>query len=647
MNLIQRQFDIIEYMEKYEEWQTGKNLSVLFHVSIRTIRNDISTINKEHKSEIIKSSKHYGYKLNKSIYNETTASKPNINSDERIARLLIEIVSHHGENLQFYDIADQYYISEFTLIHDLNSIKSILLEFSQYNVFIEKKNDYIVLTGNLINSINFLHSYIKTTKLYTNLLKYDECFNNIDLATVNSFIDKNFDTHLFTRYLTFEDLFFLLSMHLEYTFYSKSPPVINESSLNRSYELNENKELIYFIKQAINFFNIKGSDLFKKSILDTIIPLIELEKEERTIKIMTNEEDELYPVLISILKEVKEIFCLDISSNKKLVLDFLIHIKTAILRMEKDVITNNPLIEYIRLNYTFLFDVAFYIAKQLSIKYNMHFTKNEISFFVIYLISPLKTIKESLLQNYSINIILYVIEGSSVSKNIFELIEEKIINSKAVFTIIQSQNELNLLHINEFDFMITTSSHFKNITIPVCKIQPLITLFDIKLINQNIQQIYENKKDIHFNQLFDFFFRANFFEYDLSFETPSDLLSHACGHLNELGFTPADFFQQVLERENLISTAFDSGIALPHATKNSAYKSNIYCILLKKSIDWNGRKVKSVFLFSIAKEDLSILNLIYKIIINICSSDVYASRLSKCTSFLDFKELMKLVYNSL
>ncbi|MEG0577391.1 MAG: HTH domain-containing protein, partial [Bacilli bacterium] len=374
MNLIQRQFDIIEYMEKYEEWQTGKNLSVLFHVSIRTIRNDISTINKEHKSEIIKSSKHYGYKLNKSIYNETTASKPNINSDERIARLLIEIVSHHGENLQFYDIADQYYISEFTLIHDLNSIKSILLEFSQYNVFIEKKNDYIVLTGNLINSINFLHSYIKTTKLYTNLLKYDECFNNIDLATVNSFIDKNFDTHLFTRYLTFEDLFFLLSMHLEYTFYSKSPPVINESSLNRSYELNENKELIYFIKQAINFFNIKGSDLFKKSILDTIIPLIELEKEERTIKIMTNEEDELYPVLISILKEVKEIFCLDISSNKKLVLDFLIHIKTAILRMEKDVITNNPLIEYIRLNYTFLFDVAFYIAKQLSIKYNMHFT---------------------------------------------------------------------------------------------------------------------------------------------------------------------------------------------------------------------------------------------------------------------------------
>ena len=101
-------------------------------------------------------------------------------------------------------------------------------------------------------------------------------------------------------------------------------------------------------------------------------------------------QDPDYQTLVQILQEVKQQYCLDLLSNEKLILDLMTHLKTALIRIQNGIHINNPLLEHIRMNYTFLFDVAYFISNLFSQQQSLQFTNVEISYLVVYLIGPLK-----------------------------------------------------------------------------------------------------------------------------------------------------------------------------------------------------------------------------------------------------------------
>lgn len=641
MNLIPRQVEILNHLYSFHEWQTGKELSNLFQVSIRTIRNDIYTINSEYKNEVILSSKHFGYKLNLSIYTLVQSKvKTVVSSDERVLRIIIELLTKPNIPFHFYDLADQYFISEYTLSHDISTIKNILLEHSIYNVFIEKRNEYIHINGTNNDCGRILHACIKNSRYYKSFIDFDDCFINVDLMRVKMCIDTTFDVRYYTRYLTFEDIFILTSIFLEQSFHMDNH--INTVEIRM--EQQQHIDIEVYLNTFIEDVSKHGFSYFKRHFLSAINPLIEIEIEELIIKRSTTVEDPLYPILYKILDDVHQLFSLNICTQEKLIVNFLVHIKIALLRMKKGVASNNPLLEYIRLNYTFLFDVAYYISRELSRYLNQGFTKDEISYFVIYLISPLKNIKENLFQQTNVDILLYVIEGPSISQNIYQIIMENTTNNHIQITMVDSSDELYKANFNYYDLLITTSSHVKNESIEICYIDPLISRFHIKQVNTMIETIYNVKKNGSFDQLFDFFFSEKLSTFHSIIKSEHECIQHICEHLKQYKLVPNDYIDQVIERENLISTAFDTGVSLPHATENSAFTSSIYFMNLESPIDWSGTKVKSVFLFAIAKEDINLLNLIYRIIIDICSSDTSALQLSKITSLDQLKALMKKVY---
>ncbi len=638
MNLIQRQKDILQHLYDFNEWQTGKELSSLFQVSLRTIRNDIANINKEYQKEIITSSKYYGYKLNTSLFSlDSKQIKAIMSSEERVTRIMIELLSNPLHSYHFYDLADQYHISEYTLMHDINTIKNEMMQYPYYNVFIEKKQEFIIVSGSELQCGKMLHAYLKVKGHYKNFEKFDECFANTELNEIASLIRRYFSVRQYTRYLSFEDILIFTSIFLEQSYHNQQVLCVSE-------EVSIPANFKDYIETVTEELTPNKKQYFIHQMMDAILPLIAMEKQERVIKESTDENDPLYPILSDILMDVKDIFSLDISAHERLILDFLIHIKIALLRMENGVTSNNPLLEYIRLNYTFLFDVAYYIAKQLSKHLGQQFSKEEISFFVVYLINPLKNIKETLLHEYSVEVLLYTIEGYSIAKNIKELILKNVDQRKVTITSIDNYGDFNKLSLKHYDFLITTSQHIHLDEIKCCIINPFVTPIDLKNINSNIQSIYLEKKQLHFNQLFHYFFSDKTTIFDGTALTQQESIGYICDQLHSFGITPDDYFEQVMEREALISTAFDSGVALPHATKNSTFKSNIYFMNLNNPIDWEGKKIKSIFLFAIAKEDVDILNLIYQIIINICSSDAYSAQLAKIKSFDDFRILMNKIY---
>ena len=110
MALLKRQDEILMYLYTQNKWITGNELAQLFHVSLRTIRNDISFINTE-KSNSVLSNRNKGYHIAKDfVYNEANKAVY-MSNEQRIHHLLVLLLTHNQEAFSYYDLADEFYIS--------------------------------------------------------------------------------------------------------------------------------------------------------------------------------------------------------------------------------------------------------------------------------------------------------------------------------------------------------------------------------------------------------------------------------------------------------------------------------------------------------------------------------------------------------
>ena len=73
--------------------------------------------------------------------------------------------------------------------------------------------------------------------------------------------------------------------------------------------------------------------------------------------------------------------------------------------------------------------------------------------------------------------------------------------------------------------------------------------------------------------------------------------------LENAGLVKAGFTENVLNREELTSTAVGKGVAIPHASDEYIITPNICVIKLLKPIDWGESKVDVVFLLALKFQD--------------------------------------------
>ena|GEM_PF-954326 len=643
MQLPKRQYEIISYMRRLPAWHTGKELSSLFSVSLRTIRNDIAAINDQYGCEAIESNKYHGYRYNSSFSVTDAEISDNSSNDQRIHQLTILLFTNPNRAFEFIDLAEQFYISEYTLGHDITAIRKLLVKYGCANLFISRDSEQVQAAGDIDDCAKFLHNYLKESRLYQNEDDFDHYFINASVPEITEKMRSDLQSTVFTRYLAWEDILILSAVYLEICMNISAP--MHETLPPHGSEGHD--FLIPYLKDLTSSLPDDQQQFISEHFMSTAIPLITLEKEEILIKTTTTSDDPIYPLLLEILTDVRSKYGLDICSQEKLILDFLKHIKIALLRVQRNVVVSNPMIEYIRLNYNFLFDVAFYIANSLSEKLNLKFSSEEISFFVVYLINPLRMIKEELIKDFEIRILLYTMEGTSITANIREYLLNHLENRLISIDACDSTAAYLEKDLQDYDLLITTSTHLSQQRIPCCTISSYATPIELTKINHQVAEIYIRKRKFHFEQLFDYFFSDGNSSFSSDCETQEECIRQICGRLTEMKFVPDDFVDQVLHRESLLSTGFDSGIALPHSTENSALKSQIYYMSLRKPIDWDGLRIKHVFLFAIANEDINILNLIYRIIIDICQSDAYIAELNKVSTFAELKNLLFAVHSDL
>lgn len=636
MALLKRQDEILMYLYTQNKWITGNELAQLFHVSLRTIRNDISFINTE-KSNSVLSNRNKGYHIAKDfVYNEANKAVY-MSNEQRIHHLLVLLLTHNQEAFSYYDLADEFYISEYTMLHDLETIKTILTEYSQFDIFIEKKEEYVYVIDHANNASLFLDAYFHSFDLYDHIMDFQSCFFQIRLTSMITHMKEQISPAVYNQYLTYNSLLLISSIVTEqYLCYDEIP--IKE--MDTEFQAYLNQFDAFFCKVAAEY-DIHDS-IRLRTLFDSLIsPFIKISMLESNIKHQVSMQDPDYQTLVQILQEVKQQYCLDLLSNEKLILDLMTHLKTALIRIQNGIHINNPLLEHIRMNYTFLFDVAYFISNLFSQQQSLQFTNVEISYLVVYLIGPLKNLREDLYASFALDILLYVNEGYAILNNLKELIGESLQDiSFKIQPILQYSELIQQTEAASFDLVITTS---RNITLPDTEtlyISSSLSSLNIANIRKVCTPLFEIKQTAYFERIFQYFFHESILDFQNTCESVSDFFLQSCQTLQDLHYVSDTFYDQLMERERLLSTAFETGIALPHTTENNARKSGILFAKFHTPMQWHKNKIKCAFLIVTAKEDIHLLNIIYKVIVDISSSNQHVNRLYKCQTSEDVKRLI-------
>ena len=193
-----RQAKIISSLQNSDSPISSKQLGLLLDVSEKTIRNEVKQINSELKTTVIISTSR-GFTINKSSSSilgiENLQSR---NPDENNVNRLIFYLVKSKEPLNFYDLANDLYISESTLDRTLNSARGLIAE---YHLTIERKRNEVILQGSEWNKRRLIQSLIltDTNPTFINEQNSISFLPDVNLSLVNGIISEILENHHYSK----------------------------------------------------------------------------------------------------------------------------------------------------------------------------------------------------------------------------------------------------------------------------------------------------------------------------------------------------------------------------------------------------------------------------------------------------------------
>ena len=145
------------------------------------------------------------------------------------------------------------------------------------------------------------------------------------------------------------------------------------------------------------------------------------------------------------------------------------------------------------------------------------------------------------------------------------------------------------------DFVFTTVP--LNIPLPVPVYEVSLLLSD-KEIN-SCQKIFENGDDRFLYRYFD----SRLFLPCVKAQTKEQALTAICQAVNRYRSVPDNFFELVMQREEMGQTDFGNRVAIPHPSQILGNGKFVMAAILEQPVFWGHHDVQVVFLISLAEQD--------------------------------------------
>lgn len=610
-------------------------LASLLHVTDRTIRSDIQIINEilEKNGSKIKLKRKTGYyieindqeKYNAFLYSIKQNKMNNLELDTSQDRIkyLLNILLYSNNYISLDDLADKIYVSKNTLQNYIKTLKNIFLK---YNLeYISKTNVGIKVIGNENDKRKCLVENVLSFNFqnYVTGFTKDEytLFEGIDLDLLKQIIaNKLTVAQIKTNDFNFKNLiihFALMISRIQFDCYINTN---NAIKIDDNYA-NFINDIAKEIEEAFDITISEGEKKYIYSHLVANTRLNDLVSNDNKIKALVEE----------LLNNIYYDYNFDLRNDEILSHDLFLHFKSILNTKSLALNKRNPLLNTIKANFPLAFDITLTCITKIFNKPPYILTEDEIGYVSLHVGAAIERCFSGSLQRKSV--ILVCGSGQATTRmlearlNVF--FKDKImIVHRASYNEFINYTKRELLNI---DFVISTIPLKSNYV-------PTITV-DFSLNNQNIEDISKFLTSISLDKMkkSNKFFDKNLFLHLDKIESKETLLKQMCHLMEEQNIVDNDYFDYVMERENLAKTNMNEIFALPHPMRLCAKDTKVAVAIIDEPLTWYKQDtVQIIFLLAIKQGDQQDIEHLYDIFIEIVNSPKLQQNIIHCHDFDSF-----------
>lgn len=611
---------------KDNKYTSAEVLARELNVSSRTIYNDIIKLNeylKDNSAKIItKPNKGSILKINE-IHNYKEFKKEFCNKKENtdfdvISRIhqIMEYLIVNNKPVKLDDLAEMMYVSRSTMKSDIKLIREKL---KGYNVQLNFKSSKGLLLEGDEKSYRLALAHLKQHQEV-------HIFEDNEVTKIKDILERVIQKY---KFVISEYSLYNLCIHI-YTAIARieaNCPIIINENINELLETDNDLEMtIEIVKVLEKEYNVQFS---KDEIYYMLMHLSSKKIVELTS--LTNQNtavtDDIYKIVIQMLKEIDKTFKIDFSFDLELITLLSLHMIPFTYRIKYNLTSQNPMKDKIRDNYMLAYNMASVASGILYAEYNKEISQDEIAYMALHFNVALERKRNK----KKMNVLIVCSTGRGMAELLAYQIKEQFGSN---INVIQSQSSYNLnkYDFKNIDFILTTVTITDKVPVPIIELKYFLDKYQVEEVNKILDK--KQKKEI-LN-----FFTPELFFSNLSFKTKEEVITFLCNQVDKIKKVDKNFLQLVLKREMVGTTELGNLVSIPHPNNPVGKESFISIGILEKPIIWEKEKVQIIFLLSMKEKGDEKLQDFYKIVSRILHNSSYVNRLINKGSY---KELLSII----
>ena len=621
--LTKRQKEMIQEFERHSpSFLTADHFVEKFQVSMRTVQSDIKKI-REHLAttryaELIS----VASKGSQLIIKDYTAFQVNnqqkeiiseSNQSDRVRKLCV-LLLNQKRPINRQKILDQLFIASSTLNMDLKEADKLL---SNYQLSVERKrNSGIFISGNEYDKRKCLLKlgHLDIHQGQSNMETEESFRQEIEMVLVSVLLKHHFHIS--------ETLFQNLIVHIEMAIKRmKSGFYIGSDEFRGITDFDSEMEVSTEIFQRLaerSYFKVSQEEILNLAIY--IKGKSDYENDDYI-------SEEVNTFILHALKEINEKFDIDFRQEIDLRISLALHLMPLLTRIEYNIQNENKLLDQIKQSFPLGFDIAAYMCMLLQNTIDKKIEEGEIAYLAIYF-------NQYLAKYNDISGKKRILIITSLKRSESILLRQRFAtwfsNEITILTLVNT-HEVGFLDIEDYDVIFTTEQ--TELTDKMGAI--LISFFPSEQEYSKIKLAIDG-----FNDKFEIvnLFDEALFRYG-HFTNKKEVLDKICSiSVSKVGDKVFQLREAVELREEIGSSYFGNGIALPHPINPILAETFVSVILLKNELDWDsdGNKVHLVMLVAIEKNNAKVFQL-WNYLAKIIQEKGFVDRVIKNPTFENFR----------
>ncbi len=624
MSFTERETLVIEVLREAGRPIVGAHLADLLGVSPRTLRYDIGRINRLRGIPLIESDAD-GYCLNQIAYGQVLGEALPVSSVlEDDERLLVHLLDR--SSIDLYDAARDYYLSESAV---RSATSRLAPRVDVYGMRLSVNGSRIDMEGTELARRRVLGSLVREAGNASigGEWRLRRLLPDVDLAAVEASLVRGLGEELpATDDIAWQNLVVNLAICLQR---ADHPVATDEVDQTPRGDWSLSGRVVDEIVRAFPTRPISPGD---RAYLRRLVAVV-LDSEAGADPPGGAVDDEAISTVVA--RAVDDcIRHFDLRAQRdRLVESIIEHTRRLFARKATLVYFRNGLRESLRTRSPYLYDVAVYLAHQISSALAVPVTDDEISLFAIYL-SLYAREREDGADMVAVTLVCprYQTLQEWLLARVVEQFGEKI-------TIVDVTTTIAAAEATDCELIVSTLGS-AGATRPVAEISAICSDQDLDTVRARVTTIRDARLRGRTASALARFLDPRLFFVDAQFRDSEEVIDFLCERLTGIGKVPVGYAESVRVREAYSSTAFAHRFAVPHSMEFIANEAVIAVLIPRAPVRWGDAEVALVLMLALNEDDLVDFTWFYQQLVYLLGDPQLFAELRAKRDFTSFSDYL-------